>query len=66
MITIINVESNPQGVAYDSFHNRVHVTNVGSNSVSVIDASTNKVVATVKVGIHPQDVVYSSGNGRGT
>jgi YVTN family beta-propeller protein len=29
------------------------VTNAGSNSVSVIDTSTNAVIAVVPVGLHP-------------
>lgn len=36
-----------------------YVANVGSNTVSVIDPATNRVVATVPVGVSPQGVAVS-------
>jgi len=42
----VDVSITPDGV-------RAYVTNVGSNSTSVIDTSTNAVTATVPVGINP-------------
>ena len=36
----------PAGVAYDEEHNRMYVTNQGSNTVSVIDTTTNTVIDT--------------------
>ena len=38
-------------ISPDSAH--AYVTNAGSNSVSVIDTSTNAVIAVVPVGVHP-------------
>jgi YVTN family beta-propeller protein len=44
----VHVFISPDGV-------HAYVTNAGSNSVSVIDTSTNAVSATVPVGVHPVD-----------
>jgi YVTN family beta-propeller protein len=49
----------PEGAAFASSNNEVYVTNWGSNTVSVISASTNTVVGTIPVGIEPGDVVFS-------
>jgi YVTN family beta-propeller protein len=40
----------------------VYVVNLGSNSVSVIDGSTNRVVSNVTVGCRPVGVTYDSSN----
>ncbi len=37
-----------------------YITNSGSNTVSVIDTTTNKVTATVKVGSDPSGVAIAS------
>ena len=52
----IPVESNPTAAAFDGTH--LWITNSGSDSVSKIDITTNKVVATVRVGINPWDIVF--------
>ena len=39
-----------------------YVTNYGSNSVSVINTSNNKVIENMHVGSGPQGVAYDSGN----
>ncbi|MEV0961339.1 MULTISPECIES: YncE family protein [unclassified Streptomyces] len=41
------------------FPSRVYVPNTGSNTVSVIDPATYKVVETIPVGVRPQHVVPS-------
>ncbi len=40
----------------------MYVTNQGSNTVSVIDSSTNTVIKTIPVGSAPQGVAYNSNN----
>ena len=50
----------PQDVAVNSNTNRIYVPNWGSNSVSVINAATNSVVATVGVGANPWGVAVNS------
>lgn len=45
-----------EGIAVDSTHNRVYVTNPGENSVSIIDTTTNTVVATTSVDGSPVGV----------
>ncbi|MFH8408519.1 YncE family protein [Streptomyces sp. NPDC018019] len=42
-----------------SFPSRVYVPNTGSNTVSVIDPKTYKVIETIPVGVQPQHVVPS-------
>lgn len=49
----INVGIKPCGVAITSDGTKVYVTNSGSNTVSVIDTTTNEVIDTVEVGIRP-------------
>jgi YVTN family beta-propeller protein len=39
--------------------NKVYVANAGSNNVSVVDAATNKVIATIPVGLQPIGVAVS-------
>ncbi|MBN1219535.1 MAG: DUF11 domain-containing protein [Anaerolineae bacterium] len=43
----IIVGRNPRGVAIDETRNRVYVANYGSNSVSVVDSSSNTVLQTI-------------------
>jgi YVTN family beta-propeller protein len=59
----VTVGSAPYGVAVYSTANRAYVTNHGSNTVSVIDTTSNTVVATVAVGASPWGVaVHSAAN----
>ncbi len=55
--------AHPDKVAYDSGKGEVFVANEGSNNVSVISDSSNRVVASIPVGVNPQDVAYDSGKG---
>lgn len=52
--TRIPVGSVPKFVAVNQVTNRIYVSNLNSNNVSVIDGSTNVVVATVVVGTAPE------------
>jgi len=54
----------PSGVAMSPDGSRVYVSNVWGNSVSVIDTSTNEVVATVGVGSAPSGVAVSPDGSR--
>ena len=54
---------NPSALTIDSSNGYVYVDNSMSNNVSVIDGSTNKVVASIPVGIEPSGVVFDSLNG---
>jgi len=58
------------GVAYDPSNGYVYVANYGSNNVSVINGSTNKVIASIgvgvasfDVGVWPWGVAYDPSNG---
>jgi gliding motility-associated-like protein len=50
--TAINVGNNPYGVVVSNNGSRVYVANYGSNSVSVIDATNNTVIATIPIGLN--------------
>ena len=51
----------PMGVAVDPDTRTVYVANGGDNTVSVIDASTRTVTATVPVGRGPRGVAVDPG-----
>ncbi|MGP8124701.1 MAG: YncE family protein [Nitrososphaerales archaeon] len=57
----ITVGASPYYGAYDVTDNRLYVTNYVSNSTSVIEVATNKVVATVPVPNNPFAVEYGNG-----
>jgi YVTN family beta-propeller protein len=54
-----SVGTSPGRVAVSPDGARVYVTNEGNNSVSVIDTSTNNVIATVNVGINPNGIAVT-------
>jgi YVTN family beta-propeller protein len=53
----ISVGSKPNSIAFGL--GNIYVTNSGSNTISVIDGKTNKVVATIPVGTSPHDIIGS-------
>ncbi|PWU79028.1 MAG: hypothetical protein DLM72_19475 [Candidatus Nitrosopolaris wilkensis] len=53
----------PFRVAFDSANGDVYVTDFASRTVSVIDGSTNKVIANITVGDRPLGVAFDSANG---
>jgi len=57
--TSIPVGKNPNFMAYDSADNKMFV--VGTGSVTVINAATNVVLATIKV-TKPNDIIYNPTN----
>jgi len=57
----IPVGKNPQGIAYDIEMGEMFVANFDSNTVSVINASNNSVVANIEVGTQPKNIAYDSG-----
>jgi len=62
VVATIGVGRYPTGVAYDSERNETFVANFWSNNVSVINDSSNTVVATLAIA-DPWAVVYDSGKG---
>ncbi len=56
VIATVPVGTWPWGVGVNPATDRVYVTNIGSNSVSVIDGAVNAVIATVPVGTQPTGV----------
>ena len=61
--TSVMVGTNPTSVAYDSARGEIFVANSGSDNVSVINDSTNLVVASVGVGSNPYSLAYDPANG---
>ncbi|MHB8329654.1 MAG: YncE family protein, partial [Acidimicrobiales bacterium] len=55
-IATVSVGTDPNGVAIDPGTHTVYVANLGGNTVSVIDGSTNSVTAAVDVGPYPAGV----------
>jgi YVTN family beta-propeller protein len=60
VITRIPAEINPYATVLSRDHRRLFVSNWASESVSVIDTGTNKVVRTLHVGMNPNDMKLSS------
>ena len=58
----IKVGDDPNAVAVNQFTDYVYVTNGKSNTVSVIDGKTDKVVHTIPVGQFPSGIVVNSDN----
>lgn len=56
----ITVGTSPRGIAYNSLNNTMYVTNHGGTTVSVINCTTNAVVATITVGNSPRGIAYNS------
>jgi len=59
----IAVEKNPVGVTYDPSNGYVYVANAGSNSVSVINGTTNTVIGSIAVGSMPEGIACDPSNG---
>ena len=53
LVTLIPVGQRPWGIAISPDGRKLYTANGLSNDVSVIDTSTNKVIATIKVGDGP-------------
>lgn len=53
----------PSALAYDAQNNNIYVANQGSNSVTVINGSTNRVIDTLNVGRGPTALAFDSVNG---
>ena len=62
-IATITVGSNPEAAALDTANGDVYVANGGSNSLTVLDGATDKVVGNVTVGTQPEGIAYDSSNG---
>jgi YVTN family beta-propeller protein len=56
VVKAVLVGANPVHVAIAPDGGHAHVTNAGSNNVSVIETTNNTVTATVPVGRNPDDV----------
>jgi YVTN family beta-propeller protein len=60
----IRVDSYPVGIAVNPIINKVYVANEFSNTVSIIDGSTDKIQAAIKVGSFPYGIDVNPLNNR--
>ena len=65
----IAVGNNPDGIGVDTGSNRIYVSNYGLNgtfpsTVSVIDGSSNSLIATIVVGVNPGGIAVNSASHR--
>jgi YVTN family beta-propeller protein len=64
IIANITVGDNPiDGIAFNPANGNIYVTNVNSNTVSVIDSRKNQVVDTIPVGLFPNGIAFNPANG---
>jgi len=52
--------SKPQGIAVDSESNKIYVSNVGDNTITVIDGETQKPITKITVSNSPQTIGFQS------
>ena len=64
ILTPISVGMTPDGVFLNLDTNRAYVPNFSSNTVSVIDTTTNTVIDTIKVGGLPWSIEVNSDTNR--
>src|SRR3972149_294179 len=64
VVSTISVGLFPEAVGVNSSTNRIYVANFSSNTVSVIDGTTNAVVSTITVGSRPWGVGVNSSTNR--
>jgi YVTN family beta-propeller protein len=60
--TKIPVGRVPTGIVYDPHNNNIYVANSNSNSISVINGYTKKVIETISVGKFPIALTYDRNN----
>jgi YVTN family beta-propeller protein len=59
-MSAVSVGGDPDGVAVDAATGMVYVDNSGSDTVSVIDAATRAVTATIPVGSEPEGIAVDA------
>ena len=59
VVDTISVGSNPSSIAIDPATSRIYVTNYGSNTVSVIDGKSDRLLVNVDVGSFPHKAYYN-------
>jgi len=62
-IATIPVGPRPEGIGFNADNGNMYVTSLNSNTVSVIDSTTNTVIATIPVGRQPWGVAFDPVNG---
>jgi YVTN family beta-propeller protein len=58
----IEVDNYPSAIAVNDVTNKIYVSNSKSNSVSVIDGTSNKKIKDISVGIEPVHLVTDNAN----
>jgi YVTN family beta-propeller protein len=57
------VGNSPNGIAFNPNNGDMYVTNEVSDTVSVIDGTTNTVIGTIPVGDLPDGIAFNPNNG---
>jgi YVTN family beta-propeller protein len=60
----VHVGSEPVSVAVNTATGKAYVANAGDGTVSVLDAASDQVVATIPVGSHPYSIAANSATGK--
>jgi YVTN family beta-propeller protein len=63
VIATMRVGPAPVGIAFNPNNGNMYVANTISNTVSVLDSSTNTVITTIRVGAAPIDIAFNANNG---
>ena len=63
VVATIPVGFGPKGVLFDPANGFVYVANYGSDTVSVIDGATDRLIANISVGSNPTSLAYDSSDG---
>jgi phospholipase C len=59
LVSAIESETNPYGIAATPDGSKIYVTNSGTNVISVIDPSTAKITGSITTGIFPHGIAVS-------
>ena len=59
-ITTLPAGAIPCAIAVNTQTNQLYVANYGDNSVSIVDAATGRMTATVSVGHHPKAIAFDA------
>lgn len=56
--TIMGFPTSPWGIAYNPFTNSIYVTDSASNRISVVNTTTDRIIANMTVPGHPIGIIY--------
>jgi YVTN family beta-propeller protein len=60
----VTVGAEPISIAVNPVNGRAYIANAGAGTVTVLDGSSDTVVATIPIGSHPYSIAVSPGSGK--